>query len=127
MLQSNPDINLIAGSDQGLEGALQALASAKKTDVTLVGFGASAAGVAGLKAGTIYTEVAQMPASEGPSRREGTRRRDPYGQEQRSDRPGRPAAQPRCGDQVEREHLHRRVARIGQRPPESPSRSQRRK
>jgi ribose transport system substrate-binding protein len=65
MLQSNPDINLIAGSDQGLEGAISALAAAKKTNVEMVGFGASAAGVAGVKAGTIYSETAQMPASEG--------------------------------------------------------------
>jgi ribose transport system substrate-binding protein len=65
MLQSNPDINLIAGSDQGLEGATSALAAAKKTNVEMVGFGASAAGVSGVKGGTIFSETAQMPASEG--------------------------------------------------------------
>ncbi|NYI40227.1 sugar ABC transporter substrate-binding protein [Demequina lutea] len=64
MLQSNPDMNLIAGSDQGLEGAIQALAAAKKT-VAMVGFGASEAGIAGVKSGAIFSEVAQMPASEG--------------------------------------------------------------
>jgi ribose transport system substrate-binding protein len=65
MLQSNPEINLIAGSDQGLEGATSALAAAKKTNVAMVGFGASAAGIAGIKSGAIFSEVAQMPASEG--------------------------------------------------------------
>jgi ribose transport system substrate-binding protein len=66
MLQSDPQINLIAGSDQGLEGAVQALSAAKKTGtVALVGFGASAAGVAGVESGAWFSEVAQMPASEG--------------------------------------------------------------
>ncbi|HEY4267148.1 MAG TPA: sugar ABC transporter substrate-binding protein, partial [Galbitalea sp.] len=66
MLQSHPEINLIAGSDQGLEGAISALAAAKKTGkVELVGFGASAAGIAGVQSGAIFSETAQMPASEG--------------------------------------------------------------
>lgn len=65
MLQAHPEMNLIAGSDQGIEGAVQALSAAKKTGVALVGFGASAAGVAGVESGAWFSEVAQMPASEG--------------------------------------------------------------
>ena len=64
MLQAHPEIKIISGSDQGLEGALTVLASTKK-QVGLVGFGASGAGINGLKAGTIFSETAQAPASEG--------------------------------------------------------------
>ncbi len=66
MLQSHPDLSLIVGSDQGLEGAVQALAATNKTGkILLVGFGASAAGVAGVTSGAWYSNVAQAPASEG--------------------------------------------------------------
>lgn len=66
MLQAHSDLNLIVGSDQSIEGAVQALDGAKKTgQVLLVGFGASAAGIAGVAAGTWYSDVAQAPASEG--------------------------------------------------------------
>jgi ribose transport system substrate-binding protein len=66
MLQANPKINLIVGSDQGIEGGAQALASAKLTGkVILVGYGASAAALAGIASGAWYSDVAQAPASEG--------------------------------------------------------------
>lgn len=66
MLQAQPDLNLVVGSDQGLEGALQAFAAAKKTGkILLVGYGASAAGVAGVESGAVFSDVAQAPASEG--------------------------------------------------------------
>jgi len=65
MLQANSDIGLIAGSDQGIQGAVQALAAAKKTGVLLVGYGASAVGVQGVAAGDWYATVAMSPASEG--------------------------------------------------------------
>lgn len=65
MLQANPDIGLIAGSDQGIQGAVQALAAANKTGVLLVGYGASAVGVQGVAAGEWYATVAMSPASEG--------------------------------------------------------------
>jgi len=66
MLQAQPGLNLVVGSDQGIEGAQVALATAHKTgQVILVGYGASAAAVAGVKAGTWYADVAQAPASEG--------------------------------------------------------------
>jgi ribose transport system substrate-binding protein len=66
MLQANPNLNLIVGSDQGIEGGAQAVATAHKTGkVILVGYGASAAALAGVKSGAWYADVAQAPASEG--------------------------------------------------------------
>ena len=62
MLQAHSDLNLIVGSDQGIEGAVQALGKKK---VILVGYGGSAAGIQGVAAGTWYGDVAQLPASEG--------------------------------------------------------------
>jgi ribose transport system substrate-binding protein len=61
MLQSNPDINLIVGSDQGIEGAVRVVG--KK--VTLVGYGGSAAARAGILSGRWYGSVWQVPATEG--------------------------------------------------------------
>jgi ribose transport system substrate-binding protein len=66
MLQATPSLNLIVGSDQGIEGGAQALAAAHKTGkVILVGYGASAAALAGVASGAWYGDVAQAPASEG--------------------------------------------------------------
>ncbi len=66
MLQSNPNLTLIVGSDQGIEGSQQAVAAAGKTGkVILVGYGASAAALRGVKSGTWYGDVAQLPATEG--------------------------------------------------------------
>jgi ribose transport system substrate-binding protein len=66
MLQAQPSLNLIVGSDQGIEGAMTALTTVDKSDhVLLVGYGASAAAVAGIKSGAIFSDVAQAPASEG--------------------------------------------------------------
>lgn len=66
MLQAHSDLNLIVGTDQGLEGALQVLKTTHKNGkITFVGYGASAAGVQGVKAGTWFSDVAQAPASEG--------------------------------------------------------------
>jgi ribose transport system substrate-binding protein len=66
MLQSSPDLTLIVGSDQGIEGAQQAVAGAGKTGkVILVGYGASAAALRGVKSGAWYGDVAQLPATEG--------------------------------------------------------------
>jgi ribose transport system substrate-binding protein len=62
MLQAHSDLNLIVGSDQGIEGAVQAIG---KKPVILVGYGGSAAGIQGVAAGTWYGDVAQLPASEG--------------------------------------------------------------
>ncbi len=66
MVQANPGLNLIVGSDQGIEGGSQALASAHLTGkVILVGYGASAEALAGVSGGAWYADVAQAPASEG--------------------------------------------------------------
>jgi ribose transport system substrate-binding protein len=62
MLQSNSSINLIAGSDQGIEGAQQANTSKK---VVLVGYGGSAAGISGVSSGKWFGTVQQTPATEG--------------------------------------------------------------
>jgi ribose transport system substrate-binding protein len=62
MLQAHSDLNLIVGSDQGIEGAVQALGKKK---VILVGYGGSATGIQGVAAGKWYGDVAQLPASEG--------------------------------------------------------------
>jgi ribose transport system substrate-binding protein len=62
MLQAHSDMNLIVGSDQGIEGAVQAIG--KKT-VILVGYGGSSTGIQGVAAGKWYGDVAQLPASEG--------------------------------------------------------------
>lgn len=62
MLQSNPNLTLIAASDQGIEGASQANGIKK---VMLVGYGGSAAGDQGVASGAWFGTVAQDPASEG--------------------------------------------------------------
>ena len=62
MLQANPNINLIAGSDQGIEGASQAIGGKK---IVLVGYGGSAAGINGVKSGAWFGTVQQTPATEG--------------------------------------------------------------
>ena len=62
MMTAHPEINLIAASDQGIEGAADASSAAK---AVLVGFGASKAGIAGVKSGRWFGTVAQDPASEG--------------------------------------------------------------
>jgi ribose transport system substrate-binding protein len=66
MLQSDPNLTLIVGSDQGIEGAQKAVAGEGKTGkVVLVGYGASAAALSGVRSGAWYGDVAQLPASEG--------------------------------------------------------------
>jgi ribose transport system substrate-binding protein len=66
MLTAHPTLNAVAGSDQGIEGAVLALAAAKKTGkVLLIGYGGSAAGLAGTKSGAWFGTVVQDPATEG--------------------------------------------------------------
>ncbi len=62
MMQANSGINLIAGSDQGIEGAVQAVDPSK---VTLIGYGGSESGLKGIAAGTWYGTIMQLPATEG--------------------------------------------------------------
>lgn len=66
MLTAHPEIQVITASDQGIQGAVQAIDAAGKTgDVSLVGYGGSATGVAGVAAGTWFATVLMTPASEG--------------------------------------------------------------
>ncbi len=66
MLQAQPSLNLVVGSDQGIEGATVALQTAHLTGkVLLVGYGASDAAIAGVSSGAWFSDVAQAPASEG--------------------------------------------------------------
>ncbi|MGH8988747.1 MAG: sugar ABC transporter substrate-binding protein [Acidimicrobiales bacterium] len=66
MLTAHPTLNLIVGSDQGMEGSTIAIADAGRTGkVILVGYGASEAAVKGVESGKWYASVAQLPASEG--------------------------------------------------------------
>ena len=62
MIQGNSSINVIAASDQGIEGAVQAV---DPTKVTLIGYGGSQAGLKGVAAGTWYGTIMQLPATEG--------------------------------------------------------------
>lgn len=66
MLQANPDLNVVVGADQGIEGAAQAVAGAGKTGkVALVGYGGSATGINAVKSGAWFGTVMQAPASTG--------------------------------------------------------------
>jgi ribose transport system substrate-binding protein len=66
LLQAQPNLDLIVGSDQGIEGGAIAIQTAHKTGkVLLVGYGASAAALQGIASGAWYADVAQAPASEG--------------------------------------------------------------
>ena len=66
LLQAHPEMNLVAASDQGIEGAVQAVSSAGATGkVTLVGYGGSVAGIQGVSSGQWYGTIAQLPATEG--------------------------------------------------------------
>jgi len=62
MLQSQPDLNVIVGADQGATGAQQALNG--KT-VTLIGYGGGGVGLEAVGSGAWYGTVVQRPATEG--------------------------------------------------------------
>ena len=62
MLQANPDMNVIVGSDQGATAPQQALNGKK---VTLIGYGGSGVGLKAVSSGTWYGTVMQRPATEG--------------------------------------------------------------
>jgi ribose transport system substrate-binding protein len=64
-LVAQPSLNVIVGADQDCEGAQAALTSAKNTTVKLVCYGASATGIAAVKSGAWFSDVAQEPATEG--------------------------------------------------------------
>jgi ribose transport system substrate-binding protein len=66
MLQAQPGINLIVGADQGITGAVTAVADAGRSeDIVLIGYGGAGVAYNRIAAGEQYATVAQLPASEG--------------------------------------------------------------
>ncbi len=66
MLTAHPEINMIVGADQGITGAVTAIADADMTDaVTLIGYGGAGIAYNRIAAGEQYATVAQRPATEG--------------------------------------------------------------
>jgi len=77
MLVSNPEINMIVAADQGITGAVIAVANAQRDDIVMIGYGGaaiaydrircSAEGAEGCDfvVGRQYATVAQRPATEG--------------------------------------------------------------
>jgi ribose transport system substrate-binding protein len=63
MLQAHPEINLLLGSDQSVEGALQGGADPSK--ITMVGDGGSSTAINDIKKGTWFGTVFQDPGTEG--------------------------------------------------------------
>lgn len=61
MMAAHPNLDLIVGTDQGIEGAARVVPS----HVTLIGYGGSAAALAGIKSGRWYGTVMQLPATAG--------------------------------------------------------------
>lgn len=67
ILTANADIDLIATSDQGLQGAVQAIESAGSAleDYIMVGYGGSQWSQQRVSEGIVYANVLQVPATEG--------------------------------------------------------------
>jgi ribose transport system substrate-binding protein len=67
ILTANPSVNLIATSDQGLQGAVQAIEAGGMalSDFLMVGYGGSQWAKEQVAAGVVYADVVQAPATEG--------------------------------------------------------------
>jgi ribose transport system substrate-binding protein len=61
MIAAHPNLDVIVGADQGIEGASRVVPS----HVILIGYGGSAAALNGIGSGRWYGDVVQLPASEG--------------------------------------------------------------
>ena len=98
MLQAQPGLNVITGSDQGMEGATVALSTAHKTgQVLLVGYGASDAAIAGVGFGCLVLRRRPGAGQRGAARRPGAGGGHPDRQGQRRHQPsGRRAEQRHC-------------------------------
>lgn len=67
ILTANPDVDLIATSDQGLQGGVGAIEAAgmSVSDFLLVGYGGSQWAQEQVAAGVVFADVVQAPATEG--------------------------------------------------------------
>lgn len=67
ILSANPDIDLIATSDQGLQGAVLAIEAAGRSlsEFLMIGYGGSAWGKERVSEGVVFSNVVQAPATEG--------------------------------------------------------------
>lgn len=66
MLQQQPDINVITGPDQGIQGAQLAIDDAGKSgSIKLIGFGGSQAALDAVGSGAWFGDVFGAPATEG--------------------------------------------------------------
>lgn len=67
ILTANPDVDLIATSDQGLQGAVAAIEAAggDLADYLMVGYGGSQWSQQKVAEGVVYANVLQVPATEG--------------------------------------------------------------
>ena len=66
MLQAHPDLNVLIGGDQGMAGAMKAVSSAGKTSqIKIIGFGGSVAGLGRVKSGAWFGEIPTQPATQG--------------------------------------------------------------
>jgi ribose transport system substrate-binding protein len=67
ILTAHPEVDLIATSDQGLQGAVLAIDAAgkKASDFLMVGYGGSKWGQQHVADGTVFADVLQAPATEG--------------------------------------------------------------
>jgi ribose transport system substrate-binding protein len=67
ILTANPNVDLIATSDQGLQGAIQAIEAAggSAADYLMVGYGGSAWVKDQVASGVVFADVVQAPATEG--------------------------------------------------------------
>jgi ribose transport system substrate-binding protein len=61
MLTAHPNLNVIVGADQGIEGT----ARVAPKSLILIGYGGSAAALRGVASGAWYGDVVQLPQSEG--------------------------------------------------------------
>ncbi len=63
MISANPDINVMVGSDQGMQGATSAIKSSGK-HILVVGAGGSVPGLAHVKDGSWFGDVVEQPATQ---------------------------------------------------------------
>ncbi|MBA3877185.1 MAG: hypothetical protein C0498_09665 [Anaerolinea sp.] len=66
MLQAQPGLSVIVGSDQAITGAIQAADGAGvKANIKFIGYGGGAIAIQGVASGERFATVVQLPATEG--------------------------------------------------------------